>query len=45
MVKGLFEIGKFQKMGLKEGKWAEKSGSKKNFHFGVICGKKSEKGG
>jgi hypothetical protein len=34
VINGLFEIGKGLQKGQKEGKSAEKSGGKKNFHFG-----------
>ena len=43
IVKGLFEIDEFSKMGLNGGKMGEKGGEKEKFSFGVICGEKSEK--
>ena len=45
MIKVLFEIDERKQTGLKEGKMGEKGGEKEKFSFGVICGKKSEKGG
>ena len=44
-MKGLFEIDEHEQKGLKEGKWAEKSGRKKNFHLGSFVAKKVKKVG
>ena len=45
MVKGLFEIDKFYKTGLKGGKIGGKGGMKENFHLGAFAVKKVKKVG
>ena len=44
-VKGLFEIGKFWKTGLKAGKMGGKVGMKEKFSWCPFCSSKSEKSG